>query len=222
MMRSRTYVAACLSSALALQPLAAQQVEHGITVQRGWLNTRLPVEPMDVRNTAGDQIKGAQRIGITVFNVAFPDEFKLVAKSHGASLNLISSRSSTMHTHLTGVDLAARQKIADEVYSDFVTQLRAAGFEVVDQRSLIAASPELASWAGQPSGAQGRFGTYVAPSGMQVRFMPGDTAQRATSGMFGQQMVAFRALDRTPAYIRSPNVARDANVTPLAVTKVVD
>ena len=221
-MRKSVSVATCVAVSLVAGAALAQQVEHGTTVQRGWLNTRLAIEPLNIRNSAGDQIKGARRIGITVFDVAFPDEFKLEAKGHGTSLGWVSSSRSTMHTHLSGIDLAARQKIADEAYADFVTQLKAAGFEVLDQAALAAAAPELANWEGQPSGAQGRFGTYVAPAGMTVRLMPGDTAKRATSGMFGQQMVAFRALDRTQAYTRSPYVARDANVTALAVTIVVD
>jgi hypothetical protein len=103
-----------------------------------------------------------------------------------------------------------------------VAQLKSAGFEVVDQAALAAASPEYPTWTALPNGTRGRFGTYVAPTGMKLHFMPGDTDHRATSGMFGQQMTAFRALDRTQAYQRSPYVARDANVNAIAVTLVVD
>lgn len=221
-MRTMVLATAISMVALASQPVLAQQIEHGVTVQRGWLNTRKPVEPMSVVNSNGNQMKGAHRIGITVFNVAFPDEYKLVAKSHGTAFGMMRSDKSSMQTRLVGVDLAARQKITDEIYADFVTQLKAAGYEVVDQQALVAAAPELAAWTSEPNGFHGRFGAYLAPKGMSVRRMPGDTANRSTSGMLGQQMLAFRTLDRTQAYQRSPYVARDAQVTALAVNIVVD
>ncbi len=211
----------------AMAQTLGQQVEHGKFVQHGWLNTRKEIEPLDIRNTgAGDQMKGAHRVAITVFNVAFPDAFKLEAKSHGsvafALVTLSQTRKSTMQTRIAGIDLATRQRIADAAYADLVAQLKAAGFEVVDAAGLAAAAPEFAAWDALPNGSPGRFGTYVAPTGMKLRFMPGDTAKRASNGMFSSQMLAFRTLDTTQGYTRSPYVARDANVTALAVTMVVD
>lgn len=221
-MRKISIGVAGLCTFMLAGPLAAQQIEHGTFVQRGWLNSRVAIEPISIVNSNGSQIKGMHRVGITVFNVAFPDEFTMAAKGHGMSLNLISASSSKIHTRLTGVDLATRQKIADAVYADFVTQLKAAGFEVVDGPALAAAAPELASWTSLPNGSTGRFGTYIAPTGMAVRPMPGDKAQRATNGFMGQQMLAFRTLDRTQAYQRSAYVAHDADVTAIAVTMVID
>ena len=207
-------------------PLAAQQIERGTFVQRGWLNSRVAIEPISIVNSNGSQIKGMTRVGITVFNVAFPDEFTMQAKSHGVSHGLVMdtfrSDTSKVHTQLTGVDLATRQQIADAAYADFVAELKAAGFEVVDGPALAAAAPELAKWTSLPNGSTGRFGTYVAPTGMAVLPMPGDKAQRATNGFMGQQMLAFRTLDRTQAYQRSAYVAHDANVTAIAVTMVID
>ena len=220
-------VGAAQAAIPAAAQISGQQIEHGQFVKHGWLNMRKEIEPLDVRNSgAGDQMKGAQRVAITVFNVAFPDAFKLEAKSHGTlNMSLISltqTRKSSMQTRIAGIDLATRQRIADAAYADLVAQLQAAGFEVVDQAALARAAPETASWDALPNGSPGRFGTYVAPTGMKLRFMPGDTAQRASKGMFAAQSVAFRTLDRTQAYQRSPYVARDANVTALAVTLVVD
>lgn len=213
-------------TALPAAPLAAQQIDRGVVVQRGWLNTRKTIEPLVIQNSAGNQIKGMQRVAVTVFNVAFPDDYEVKAKSHGTLglplVTLVRSDTSRIHTHLNGVDLAARQAIADQAYADFLAQLKGAGFEVVDQQQLAAAAPEIGTWKSLPNGTQGRFGTYVAPTGMALHFMPGDTDNRSTSGMFGQQRAAFRVLDRTEAYQRSPYVARDAGVTAIAVTLVVD
>jgi hypothetical protein len=226
MFRSTRAISCLFAVSVAQGAIAQQQIEHGATVQRGWLNQRLAIEPLDVRNSNGDQIKGAHRIGITVFNVSFPDEFRLEASSsgHSAALHMFGSSKSTMHTRLTGIDLAARQRIADAAYADFVAQLTAAGFEVLTPASLAAAAPEFASWTSEPVGMQGRFGTYLAPTGMSVRMMPGDKAQRTSGrgGMFAGTSVAFRGFDRPQAYQRSPYVARDANVTAIAVSLVID
>jgi hypothetical protein len=220
-LRGAAAIAAAFAAAAAL-PAAAQQVEHGVTVQRGWLNARKAIEPLKIQNSSGNQIKGMQRVAITVFNVAFPDDFELKAKSHGVSGMFASSASSRIHTHLDGIDQATRQAITDHAYADFVAQLKSAGFEVIDQQQLAAAAPEITRWKSLPNGSRGRFGTYLAPAGMALHFMPGDTDNRSTSGMFGQQMTAFRSLDRTEAYQRTPYVARDANATAVAVTLVVD
>jgi hypothetical protein len=210
----------------AAGPAVGQELDHGARVQRGWLNIRKAIEPLRVTNSNGSQLKGMQRVAITVFNVAFPNEYEVKAKSsgisRGISFDIISHNSSRMHTRLAGIDLSTRQEIADQAYADFVAQLKAAGYDVVDQAALAAAAPEYATWAALPNGSQGRFGTYVAPTGMKLRFMPGDTDRRSTSGMFGQQMTAFRVLDRTQAFLRSPYVARDANVNAIAVTLVID
>src|ERR1700712_341265 len=203
----KTSVALCLAAvSFAQAATAQQQIEHGTAVQSGWLNNPLAIEPLDVRNTNGDQIKGAHRIGITVFNVSFPDEFKLEASSsgHSSALHMFGSNKSTMHTRLTGIDLAARQRIADAAYADFVAQLTSAGFEVLSPAALAAAAPEFAGWTSKPNGFQGRFGTYVAPTGMSLRLMPGDEAQRTSGkgGMFAGTSVAFRGFDRPQAYQR--------------------
>ena len=217
-------VASIAGMGLAPRMSIAQQVERGVTVQRGWLNTRKAIEPLNIVNSSGDQLKDMRRVVITVFNVAFPDDFTMKASSSGVSstLNLISHSKSSIHTHLDGIDPATRQAIADHAYADFVAQLKAAGFDVLDPRQLAAAAPEVTTWTAVPNETRGRFGSYVAPTGLALHLMPGDTDHRATSGMFGQQMAAFRVLDRTQAYQRSPYVARDANATAIAVTLVID
>ena len=214
-----------LTALCAFQPaMAQQQIERGVTVQRGWFNTRTAIEPIQVKNLNGSQIKGMQRVAISVFNVEFPDEYRLEAKSSGSAGSMFSRRSATLNTRLVGMDLATRQKITDIAYADFVAELKAAGFDVMDHAALIAAAPEMASWASLPNGAQGRFGTYVAPTGFVVYPMSGDTNKRKSGGggMFGQfnQMVSMAATSQ--AYKRSAYVARDANTYVLAVSMVVD
>jgi hypothetical protein len=229
-MRKSIASLAAFAAIFGVQPVSAQQIENGVTIQRSWFNSRTAIEPIQVKNTNGDQIRGMQRVAVSVFNVAFPDTFDLKVDSNGTSGSLsygsgmmISHRSSELHTNLVGMDLATRQRITDAAYADFVNELKAAGFEVVDQAALIAAAPEINTWESLPSGTQGRFGTYVAPTGMSVHMMPGDTAaKRATSGMFGALNMQMNLASTTQAYKRSAYVARDANTYVLAVSMVVD
>ena len=220
-MRTRSIIVAGLVLAMGL-PAAAQQIERGVTVQRGWFNTRTAIEPIQVKNLNGSQIKGMQRVAISVFNVEFPDEFHLEAKSSGTAGSMGSNYSANLTTHLVGMDLASRQRIADAAYADFVEELKAAGFEVIDHAALVAAAPEISTWTSVPNGYQGRFGTYMAPTGMAVYPMSGDTKKRQSSGMFRQlnQVVTMAATSQ--AYKRSAYVARDANTYVLAVSIVVD
>ena len=111
----------CLS-----QGAAAQQIERGVTVQHGWFNSRVAIEPIQVKNLNGSQIKGMQRVAISVFNVEFPDEFRLEAKSSGSAGSMISHRSATLNTRLVGMDLATRQRIADVVFRSGGTRAKGA------------------------------------------------------------------------------------------------
>jgi hypothetical protein len=215
-------LALALSGATLSHPAFAQAMEHGITVQRGWFNSRTKIEPIQVKNTNGDQIKGMQRVAISVFNVAFPDDFDVKVTSNGKAGSMMSHRSAEMHTNLVGMDLATRQSITNAAYADFINELKAAGFEVLNHTALVAAAPELSTWENLPSGTHGRYGTYVAPTGMSVNMMPGDTASdRVTTSAFSSLKLSFNAL-RSQANSRSAYVARDANTYVLAVSMVVD
>ncbi len=221
-MRNRYIIVAAVAALLAAQGARSQEIEKGVTVQRGWLNSRKPIEPIQVKNTNGDQVKGMHKVAISVFNVEFPDEFDLKAVSSGSNGFMASRNSATLHTRLVGMDLAARQRIADAAYADFVGQLKAAGFEVMDHAALLAAAPEMSTWTTLPNGSPGRFGTYVAPSGLAVYPMNGDARKRETSGMFHQLNQIASLANTSQAYKRSAYVARDADTYVLAVSMVVD
>ena len=133
-----------------------------------------------------------------------------------------SAYSANLTTHLVGMDLASRQRIADAAYADFVEELKAAGFEVIDHAALLAAAPEISTWTSMPNGWQGRFGTYLAPAGMAVYPMSGDTKKRQSGGMFHQLNLVANMAATSQAYKRSAYVARDANTYVLAVSIVVD
>lgn len=169
-----------------------------------------------------DGFKGAKRVAISVFNVAFPDENSLTANMHAHNNIAVYHNSSTLHTVLQGVDQATRQRIADAAYTSFVDELKQAGFEVVSRDELAKLTPEYTTWTSVPNFSQERYGAYVAPTGRAVYLLQGDTAKRDVSGKKGQLLSPFRALDRPQAFTRSAYLAHDGNLGIIAVTLVID
>jgi hypothetical protein len=199
----------------------AQETVNGVTQQRGFLGQK--VSPTEMQVIYGGTFKGAHRIAITAFNVAFPNENHLVAKTSGHGFGLVSSAKADLRTTMTGVDQATRQRIADQAYKTFVAQLTAAGYEVVDTAELSRLAPEYAKWAPEPNFSLGRFGTYVAPSGRSLYWLKGDRMKRNADGKFDETMSFMQMVtDQPQAYARSMFVAHDADVGVVAITLVVD
>ncbi len=227
-MRSKfnTAIAAALavSAILALPPASAtaQQRVNGAIQEHGLFGRT--VSPDEIKVFHGSEFKGAHRVAISAFDVAFPSENHFTANTHGYSVmgGLGSSARASMTTRMSGVDRATQQRITDAAYALFVAQLTAAGYQVVDQAELARLAPEFATWPALPNFSPGRFGAYVAPTGQSLRFLQGDGAKRDTSGMFGQSATAFRALDRPVAFGRSPYIANAGDIGVIAVTLVVD
>ena len=215
-----------LALTLVFNVSAAEKVKKGVT-QGAKLHGgggKLGQQQIgDFQIQHSDELKGAKRVGISVFNVAFPDDNTQTAHMHknfygGGSIDA----KATMQTVLEGVDPATRQRIADAAYSNFVTELKKAGYEVVEADELARLAPEYSTWTPLPNFTKGRFGTYVAPTGRALHFLQGDKSRRDTSGLKGETSQVFRVLDRPQAYSRSPYVARDANLGVIAVTLVID
>ena len=218
----RHATAAALLAAALTAPAVAQQREHGAIVEHGFLQQK--IQPDAIKVFHGSEFKGAHRIAISSFSVAFPSENHFFAAARGGGLGSLmgGGAKASMDTSLTGVDRATQQRIADRAYAMFVAQLTAAGYEVVDAAGLAAAAPEYATWAPVPNYSSGRFGTYVAPSGRQLYWLQGDTDKRDTSGRFGSFGASMRVFDTPIAFKRSPYIARDGKLGIVAVTLVVD
>jgi hypothetical protein len=212
---------AIVASLIGLAAQAQERVD-GVIQKRGWLG--VPIASDEFQVVHESEFRGARRVAISVFNLAFPSANEYTANTKGTSLmgRYTTSASASMRTTLTGVDQATQQRIADRAYALFVEQLEAAGYEVVEQAELARLAPEFSTWTALPNFAPGRFGAYVAPTGRAVRFLQGDTAKRDTSGFLGQQLTPFRALDNPQAFSRSPYIAHDAGIGVIAVTLVVD
>ena len=199
----------------------AQERVDGAIQNRGFFQQKIAPEEIGVHHDS--EFKGAKKVAISVFNVAFPRENHYTAITEGNSFwaRMGSSAKAYMDTEMTGLDQETRQRIADKAFALFVEQLKGAGYDVVEQAELIKLAPEYAKWDVLPNYSQGRFGTYVAPTGRGLYFLQGDSAKRDTSGTFGG-FREFRALDRPQAFSRSPYIANAGNIGIIAVTLVVD
>jgi hypothetical protein len=183
-----------------------------------------------------DGFKGApKRIAISVFNVAFPNQKfqsaetkrtttwgSLSALGTALTNTLSEKKSVAQHTQLLGVDKSSRQHIADTAYADFVAQLTAAGYEVIDAADLAKLAPEYATWTPQPNFSDGRYGTYVAPTGRNVYWLRSDTAKGDSQGNLSKTAAAFQGFDSPQAFQRSPYLAAAGKIGVIAVTLVVD
>jgi hypothetical protein len=200
----------------------AQERVDGVILQHGMLGSTSMPDEFQVTNRGG--IKGAKKVAISVFNVAFPRENHFTATSRGSSIlgGFSTGAAASLKTTLKGLDKATMQRIADRAYAGFVSDLEKAGFEVMDAPTLAQLAPEYTKWKASANFTEGRFGPYVAPTGRSVFLLQGDTAGRDTSGMMGQQLSMFRVLDRPEAVTRSPYLAHDASIGIIAVTLVLD
>ncbi len=217
----RAAAGALLAVALTAQAGAQQRV-NGAIVEHGFFQQQ--IQPDAIKVFHGSEFKGAHRIAISAFSVAFPNENHFFAAARGSGLGSLmgGGAKASMNTSLTGVDRATQQRIADEAYAMFVAQLTAAGYEVVDAAGLAAAAPEYATWPAVPNYSTGRYGTYVAPTGRQLYWLQGDTDKRDTSGRFGSFGASMRVFDSPVAFKRSPYIAHDGKLGIVAVTLVVD
>jgi hypothetical protein len=183
-----------------------------------------------------DGFKGApKRVAISVFNVAFRNEKFQSAESKRTSKwgslsaigtamvnTLAEKKSASQHTQISGIDQATRQRIADAAYADFVSQLGKAGYEVIDAAGLAKLAPEYATWTAQPNFSEGRYGTYVAPTGRNVYWLRSDTSKGDSQGNLNKTAAAFQGFDMPQAFQRSPYLAAAGKIGVIAVTMVVD
>lgn len=213
---------AVLIALLATTAADAQQRVDGKLVSRGFLGQKVELDV--IKTFHPSEFKGAHRVAIASFAVAFPNENHFFAAARGGGLGALmgGAAKAYMDTSMTGVDRATQQRITDKAFTLFKAQLTAAGYEIVDRAGLTAAAPEYGTWTPVPSFSTGRMGTYVAPTGEALFWNQADTAKRDTSGMFGAQTSMFRMLDYPVLFKRSPYIAHDGKLGILTVTLVVD
>ena len=76
-------IAALLASALGASDGAAQVRVNGAIQKHGFFNQ--PIAPDEFQTFHTSEFKGAHKVAISVFDVAFPAENHYVAKTHGSN-----------------------------------------------------------------------------------------------------------------------------------------
>lgn len=170
----------------------------------------------------GGAFKGQSTIAIGSFRVAFVTEDSAVASSHGAFSN--GGSSAKMTGELTGVDHALMQKIADEVYADFLKQAAAKGFTVIDSAKLAATSSAYSAVAQTENFASSRIGTLVIPTGQRSVPLASDDSAKNSKGV-GSFGSAFHNLGQATAKSDAnkafPLAAKDVGAPVMGITMVV-
>ena len=218
-MDKRLVVVALLTAGLALAGCSATGGQGGSApaTSTGFLGKKRS----DVEVDTGKAFAGAQQVVIGGFKVGFVEHKKMKAKAGGGFLGSGFGGKSLAKVTLTGVDQATRQAIADAAYADFVSGLRAAGYDVVDRDVLL--SSEAFSGAkthatpyetNDSSLAVGADITYYVPSefGGKIRIFMSDAL--GTGGALGWSNPSSAASKFAHE--------RDGSIRVLAVNYLVD
>ena len=174
-----------------------------------------------VKITRGSDLKGKSTLALGAFRVAFVTQDAASSRTSG----IFGGSAVRISAELTGVDRALMQKIADEVYADFLKQASTRGYTVIDSASLMKTSAAYAALTPAENFSTGRLGTFVIPTGQRSVTLPSDARAREDKGSGGFAARFNMLSDQTaksPAYDAFPVAAEQAGAPVLAVTIAVN
>jgi hypothetical protein len=170
-----------------------------------------------------DALKGQTTLALGAFRVAFVTEDSAVSTSHGAFSG--GGSAAKMTGQLSGIDHATMQKIADEVYSDFLKQAAAKGYIIVDSNKVASGSAAYRDLVPTVNFADSRIGTLVIPTGQRSVAIAADDSGKDSKGS-GSLSSAFHNLGKSTAKSEAnkafPLAAKDLGAPVLGVTIVVN
>jgi hypothetical protein len=174
-----------------------------------------------VKVTNGGEIKGKSTVAIGAFRVAFVTEDAANASTSG----IFGSSAVKFSGVLVGVDHALMQKIADDVYADFLKQAAAKGYTVIESSALVKSAAAYAALAPSDNFTVGRLGTFVIPTGQRSVALAADNRakeEKGTAGFSARFNIVSDQVAKSPAYEAFPVAARQADAAILAVTIVAN
>lgn len=157
-----------------------------------FLATQSASAQVSIDNEAGSSFKGTKRVAIAQFGIEYYTQLMAVGRSGGNTVRQSSK--------LSGVSDGAMQAMADRLYTDTVTRLKEAGFEVVEQSQLAADSgyQELVTKYAKPSGREmrdsqglgdGEHLTHIfAPAGMMAFYASAGSSGGFLRGNMGDRL----------------------------------
>jgi hypothetical protein len=179
-------------------------------------------ENASIKVEKSDLLKGQSTLALGAFRVAFVTEDSVLATSHNA---FTGGSKAKMSGELSGIDHATMQKIADEVYADFLKQAAAKGYTILDSAKVNAASAAYRAIPQTVNFADSRIGTLVIPTGQfSVAIAADDTGKDSKgSASFGAVFHNVGASTaKSDANKAFPLAAKDIGAPVLGVTIVVN
>lgn len=174
----------------------------------------------------GAPFKDSSKFALGAFRVTFFIEDEVVSVAKGSWVTGGSSSSAAMSGSLEGLDQATMQKIADQVYAEFLKQGAARGLTFVDSQTLAQTSARYKAMATTPNYEEGRLGTVVIPTGQQSVPLSEDRSEKANKGSKGmfamyKNMGAadFATAEANKAF---PEIAKEVGMPVIGVTIVVN
>lgn len=181
-------------------------------------------KPATAKVSRGGTFKGQTTYALGAFRVSFITEDSVAAVSKG-TFSGGNSASSRMTGTLVGVDHALMQKIADQVYADFLKQASAKGLTLIDSNTLATKSPVYAGMEQASNFDEGRIGTIVIPTGQRSVPLAADDSKKLGKGSKGFADAFHQSgqmMAKAPANKDFPKVAQEAGAPVLGVTIVVN
>ncbi len=176
-----------------------------------------------VKITRGSGFKDQSTFALGSFRVAFVTEDSALSTSHGVFAN--GGSAAKIFGRLDGIDHTRMQKIADEVYADFLKQAAAKGYTILDSTRVAASSPAYNATTKTPDFTDSRIGVLVIPTGQTSVALAADDSPKDSKGVAGMSS-AFHNLGKQLAVSEAnkvfPVVSKEVNAPVLGVTIVVN
>ena len=204
--------------------LCAVLVSGAIVLPAKAINFGKKEESAEVKVTKGGPLKGKTSLAIGAFRVSFKTHDEVVSVGGGA---LMGGRGSSVRddTTMSGVDQALMQKIADQVYADFVQQATAKGYTVIDSAKLATQSPAYKALPTTVNFAEGPLGAFVIPIGQTSPVLATDDYKQDRHGAqttFGGFKGVGVQMATTEANSVFPKLANETGSAVIAVNIVVN
>jgi hypothetical protein len=218
-MSNKLITASVLSMTLLVTACGGAQSTQSVTKgqeRSGGLFGMVKSDEISVDGKAA--FKGTEKVTIGSFLVGFAVIKTDSSKAGGGLMGSGFGGRSTAKSTLNGIDDATMQYITDQAYKQFVADLKARGFTVVDRSGLLAnkSFAESKTYTNPHEETSGIFGTnsqtkYFAPSSFDaMRIFMGDI--QGVTGGFGFSNPAIGAME----------YAKESGVKVLNVTYVID
>jgi hypothetical protein len=135
-------------------------------------------EPLKISNKGA--LKGASQIAIAAFNVGFIFESTDATKASGGLMGAFGGTTKAQ-SKLVGVSPAMMQQITDAAYADFVKQMTARGFRVMEPGALFA-DPNFAKIKVQTAPTDINIALENKSKGKATYYKPGALAKQVMIG----------------------------------------